>query len=205
MMTQQRFDQLKAEWDEGTRFFSLPAQIFGHPAYRAIIGEGQQIIPMILAEMETQDKQGEDYEGPDFWFRALYEILNSEPDQGSDPPIVIENGFTTIDVPRANRLWLDWAKGQGWKPSRSENAWIDAVFDEIEGLLCEEGFETVDRLFANVHVELTPLDLLVGYLTITFSTKQKLAERATFFGKVRAEVIRRGMADRVEGLLLGLE
>jgi len=41
-----------------------------HPAYRAIVGLGKPVIPLLLVELELE---------PDHWFIALHELTGAEP------------------------------------------------------------------------------------------------------------------------------
>ena len=68
--TRDEFNRLVAEWKAGRRRGADVAQMTAHPAYRQIIGLGEQAIPLILEELDRQ---------PDHWFPALHELTGTSP------------------------------------------------------------------------------------------------------------------------------
>lgn len=88
----QTFQRLAAEWREATRFDSGSSA--DHPAYRAIVALGPDVVPVILDALAAS---------PDWWFSALRELTAVDP------------------VPYADRgrlramaeHWLAWGRGRG--------------------------------------------------------------------------------------------
>ena len=54
---EERFRRLETQWSAETRFLSDPGKIMGHPALRAIIAMGDEVVPIILREMQAQIEQ----------------------------------------------------------------------------------------------------------------------------------------------------
>ena len=65
-----RFQSLADEWQTATRFLSAPAAAIAHPAYRAIIDLGPDVVPCILADLAV---------APEPWFAALRELTGADP------------------------------------------------------------------------------------------------------------------------------
>jgi len=64
------FSTLAREWKEAARLESSHMRAADHPAFRAIVGLGDEIVPILLRELERRS-------GP--WFLALREITGEEP------------------------------------------------------------------------------------------------------------------------------
>ncbi len=58
------------EWRRATRFQSSLEEITGHPAYRAIVLLGDEVVPLLLRELRRR---------PELWFAALREITHADP------------------------------------------------------------------------------------------------------------------------------
>jgi hypothetical protein len=83
---------------------------------------------------------------------------------------------------------------------------LDAIFDKINYLLCEDLFGLVDDILQYHIVGGSETDILIGYLAITLSDKYKLKNRKSFFNRVRKELLsREDTVERVDNLLKGLE
>ena len=91
--TRAEFNRLVTEWKVGRRRGVDVVQMTAHPAYRQIVGMGEQVIPLILEELQHQ---------PDHWFPALHELTGTSP--------VPEKSKGNIAEMR--RAWLDWGKGE---------------------------------------------------------------------------------------------
>lgn len=93
--TLQTFRHLVAEWRAATRFAAAPSAAAGHPAYRAMVGLGAEIVPLALAALAA---------APDpAWFAALGELT------GADPVPPAERGRTEA----AAGYWLKWGRARG--------------------------------------------------------------------------------------------
>jgi hypothetical protein len=66
-----------------------------HPAYQEIILMGQQVVPLLLAELRRD---------PDFWFAALRAITGENP----VPPA------SAGKVKEMARAWIAWGKARGY-------------------------------------------------------------------------------------------
>ncbi len=51
---EQRFRRLEAQWKADTRFLSDPGKIMSHPAMRAIIAMGEEVVPLILRDLRDK-------------------------------------------------------------------------------------------------------------------------------------------------------
>jgi hypothetical protein len=92
---QERFDALVREWQRATWSASSFTEIVGHPAYREIIGMGQEAVPMILRDLESEPKQ---------WGPALSAITGAQ-------PVPKEHAGRIREIARD---WLTWAKEHGY-------------------------------------------------------------------------------------------
>jgi len=89
-----RFRTLADEWRAATRFLASPAAAAEHPAYRAVVALGPDVVPLILAELA---------DAPEPWFAALRELT------GADPVLPADRGR-----PRAAAdHWLAWGRARG--------------------------------------------------------------------------------------------
>ena len=89
----EEFNRLVVEWKSGRRRGADVAQMTEHPAYRRIIGMGEQAVPLILEELERQS---------DHWFPALNELT------GTSPVPEESKG----NVAKMRQAWLDWGKSE---------------------------------------------------------------------------------------------
>jgi len=83
------FEHLAEQWRRDTALFSSLTDIVLHPSYQRIIGLGQKVVPLILAELDSE---------PDHWFWALVAITGKDVAAGSD------------SVNEASRLWTAWGR-----------------------------------------------------------------------------------------------
>ncbi len=89
-----RFDALVEQWLTETRSASSFSKIIGHPAYRAIIDLGPNVIPLILQDMEQEPKH---------WSPALRELTGANP----VPP----KNAGQVSLIAAD--WIAWAREHG--------------------------------------------------------------------------------------------
>ncbi len=90
----QRFLALANKWREDTKWLSSTNEIAMHPAYQAIIGMGQEAIPMILEDLRKNSGH---------WYWALKAIAQEDPVHRS------ERG----SINRMKQAWLRWAEQKG--------------------------------------------------------------------------------------------
>jgi hypothetical protein len=90
-----QFYRLAAVWRVETAHLSNLTQKCNHPAYRAIVAMGPDVIPLILAELERE---------PNHWFAALRELTGENP----VPP------EARGKVKEMASSWLDWAEKHGF-------------------------------------------------------------------------------------------
>jgi hypothetical protein len=96
---EQRFRMLESQWSAETRFLSDPGKIMAHPAMRAIIALGYEIVPFILRDLQAK---------PSLIAWALPEITG----ENLAPPKT-EGGFRKWDVVPATEAWLQWGRNKG--------------------------------------------------------------------------------------------
>lgn len=88
------FQTLSAEWRAATRFAAAPSAAAEHPAYRAVIDLGPDVVPLIFASLTDV---------PDPWFAALRELT------GADPVPPADRGRPAA----AAGHWLAWGRARG--------------------------------------------------------------------------------------------
>ena len=99
---QRKFNELARTWKAQRGPMVSMEKVFTHPAYQAIIGMGQQVVPFLLAELERE---------PDHWFWALKSIT------GEDPVPVEERG----NLQKMRARWLEWARQQNIQRNRKND------------------------------------------------------------------------------------
>jgi len=88
------FRVLADEWRSSRRFRSSLTEITEHPAYRAIVQLGNEVVPVLLRELQQR---------PEPWFAALREIT------GHDPVRSGQRG----DMKAMRQAWLSWGRDRG--------------------------------------------------------------------------------------------
>jgi hypothetical protein len=83
------------------------------------------------------------------------------------------------------------------------DAALDIIYDNIDIMLRDRKYETVDFILKSVNPSEFSVDVLLGLLTATLPARTKLPSRSEFFGKVEGEI--RNRKEWEEGLLTGLE
>ena len=91
----QKFYKLVNQWKRDVRFVSSVTDMVLHPAYLQIIGLGEKVLPLLLAELNAR---------PDYYFWALEALT------GHDPVPTERKG----DFDSMTELWLDWGKANGF-------------------------------------------------------------------------------------------
>lgn len=91
-----RFATLAEQWKQETAHYSNVAKRALHPAYQEIIGMGERVVPLLLAELRRE---------PDDWFWALHAITGVDP----VPPTSCGN------VRKMAEAWLQWGSQKGYK------------------------------------------------------------------------------------------
>jgi hypothetical protein len=93
---EQRFRELEAAWLADTYVLSSYTRIVGHPAFRAIVGLGEAVVPFMLTDLEKR---------PRLWVWALPEIT------GEDPVAAEDAG----NIERMSETWLRWGREKGYR------------------------------------------------------------------------------------------
>jgi hypothetical protein len=93
---EERFKRLACDWEEAVAYQSSTTLRNSHPAYRAIVALGPEVIPYLLRDMETNQTH---------WFAALREIT------GADPVPTSAAG----NVPKVIQAWLDWGRDNDYQ------------------------------------------------------------------------------------------
>ena len=93
-----KFQRLVADWQRERGAMSSITEMALCPPYQEIIGMGKPAIKFILAQLQTEGDE------PDQWFWALRALT------GTDPMNDEERG----DFVKMSRSWLDWAKKEGY-------------------------------------------------------------------------------------------
>lgn len=85
---------------------------------------------------------------------------------------------------------------------RLESA-LDLLYDRVSHLLRSGRFDQLDFELAQITVEETSTDILLGILTATLPGRGRLRQRPDFFETVQEALVQRGELE--DGLLTGLE
>ncbi len=91
---EQRFRRLEAQWKADTEFLSDAGKIVNHPAFRAIIALGEEIVPVMLRDLQAR---------PSLWVWALPEIT------GVNPVAPTDGG----NIRKMTDAWLQWGREKG--------------------------------------------------------------------------------------------
>jgi adenine-specific DNA-methyltransferase len=88
------FRALVKRWKKDTEASSSILRMVKHPAYQEIMGMGEQVVPLLLAELKRE---------PDFWFAALEKLT------GANPAPKESAG----KIKQIAKAWLDWGRQKG--------------------------------------------------------------------------------------------
>lgn len=94
----EQFRSLAEQWARETGGWSNPHKRLRHPAYRAIVALGWQVVPCLLAELAATDD-------PDLWGPALHEITGEQ---------ISLSPEDTGRLDAVARAWLALAESRGW-------------------------------------------------------------------------------------------
>jgi hypothetical protein len=97
---EQQFRRLEAQWNADTRFLSDPGKIMGHPAMRAIIALGEEVVPVILRDLQGKGS---------LLVWALPEITGEK----LAPPTT-DGAFLKWDMNAQIEAWLQWGREKGF-------------------------------------------------------------------------------------------
>lgn len=89
------FGFLVSKWKKETSHYSSISQITKHPAYKEILGLGEEVIPLLLAEIKRE---------PCHLFNALTFLT------GADPVRLDQRG----KVKEMVKAWSNWGQRQGY-------------------------------------------------------------------------------------------
>jgi len=89
-----RFIQLASDWSKDTAHISSVSDLTTHPSYQKIIQLGWDVVPLLLADIQTNRR---------FWFPALNAITNVRP---FDPGDAGNNR-------RMTEAWIKWGQRKG--------------------------------------------------------------------------------------------
>ena len=91
---EERLRPLEAQWKADTEFLSDAGKIINHPAFRAIIALGAEVVPLMLHDLERQ---------PSLCVWALPEIT------GENPVPAADGG----NIGKMSDAWLKWGRSKG--------------------------------------------------------------------------------------------
>lgn len=90
---QEKFDKLKAQWEQDTAILSSISRKIKHPAYQKIIFMGEKALPLIFRALQQDSGH---------WFYALAKITQADPVKPED------------NYEQAVEAWLNWGREQGY-------------------------------------------------------------------------------------------
>jgi hypothetical protein len=91
---EQRVRKLEAQWKADTEFLSDPGKIISHPAFKAIVALGDEVVPIMLRDLEGR---------PSLWVWALPDIT------GANPVSPADGG----NIRKMSDAWLKWGREKG--------------------------------------------------------------------------------------------
>jgi hypothetical protein len=91
----EKFQRLAAVWHRAVAHHSSSRVRDNHPAYREIIALGQDVVPLLLRDLETERRH---------WFAALASITGANPVADEDAG----------DIPKMTAAWLRWGRENGY-------------------------------------------------------------------------------------------
>ncbi len=112
-MSRGQYEALKQEIHRDTWMHSNPNMWKRHRAYKDIVAMGDEVVPLILADLEEslKTKKHEDY--PGWWVMdALPEITGDRIPVGGKE-VIIEGGFAKVSVDDVSRWWVEWGRKKG--------------------------------------------------------------------------------------------
>ena len=81
---------------------------------------------------------------------------------------------------------------------------MDLIYEDIDIRLLDGAFDSVDWILSEVSIELTPIVLLLSFLTITRGAITKLPNRPKFYQRVYYKIIEAEGKAKADRLLQGL-
>jgi len=93
-----KFQRLFQDWRAERGATSAITEAAACPAYQGIIGMGEAAVPLILAQLESEGDE------PDQWFWALKAITGADPVRDEDRG----------DFLKMAQTWIGWARAQGY-------------------------------------------------------------------------------------------
>lgn len=81
---------------------------------------------------------------------------------------------------------------------------LDIVYDEFDYAMLAGLYDEVDTFLKHANVSHYRVEILIGFLTITFVWREALKERAGFYDRVKTRV-EGSYPDKAEKILMGLE
>ena len=90
----ERFGQLAKQWRSDTQWLSSTTDIAMHPAYQAVIGMGDDALPLILEDLQANSGH---------WYWALKSISNEDPVPPQDRGA----------IKKMREAWLRWGRVRG--------------------------------------------------------------------------------------------
>ncbi|MGB3310361.1 MAG: hypothetical protein WBA86_11510 [Nodosilinea sp.] len=90
-----KFQSLKETWEEETKRMSFASDMILHPAYQKIIAMGQDAVPLMLEDLQTNLSH---------WFWALYVITGANPVKPEDEG----------RIAKMAEAWLEWGRNHGY-------------------------------------------------------------------------------------------
>jgi hypothetical protein len=109
------FRRLAEEWKASRGPATTVRVMTQHPAYKAIIGLGESVIPLLLEELDRE---------PDHWFAALRAIT------GANPGRLEDRG----NLEKMAASWIEWGRENGYRRS-----------EKLRGMVSEAGIHSTSN------------------------------------------------------------
>ncbi len=88
---EQRFREQANKWERETRHLSSPTQKMSHPSYQAVLGMGNEVVPLLLRDLAENRRE---------WFCALSYITQDNPIRREDAG----------KMDKMIAAWVNWGK-----------------------------------------------------------------------------------------------
>lgn len=108
--------------------------------------------------------------------------------------------------------WSKLMQPYDWQPfleqlshMKSIDSSIDLVFDTLDQMLLDGGYDEVNEVFPQVNFDKLDDSVSLGFLTITLWCKNNLPNRATFYQRLYKHIENNYPAKDVKSIMQGLE
>jgi hypothetical protein len=118
-------------------------------------------------------------------------------------PLEPRQSAEDCDCDEETKLFL--SKIYGLSRAEETDRGIDHIFEYFEDLFEAARFDACDRIIQHVDLERVDATLMVSFLVITLTVKDRLPSRAWYYSHARSRLVEQRGEEQAERLLRGLE